>query len=361
MSEQPKSVLELELADLLQMDGKLLLAIREELGLTPREMAEKLQCHHSTLNRYENDKLEVSLQTVRLVAKVLEEARESQRPVMLALNRVNRAPVPPRPAPPPSVTPPPAAPLPTASTPGWVSYVPAEPQAVPMPAVFLRLPTEWPPSSGNSPGTGSAAPSGSGTGVPSVPAVSPSSPPECESAREDVSAPPAKDTAKSVLHPGAADPHWGARVERLALAGFAALVLLPDAHPLVEPALAGRCDQEALHEAPRPEDSLRIAAWLAIRHGSPEAWLGGAIAEITPPLLPVYLPEKPFPFQKAAPCDPTRGELEFNNSCWWELNPKLPCPDLGFRHENRCLVPVPDQKPKKPPYANGPEGVSTAR
>ena len=71
-----KSAFELSVSELLELKGSLLAAIREELGFSPQEMAARLDCDRSTLNRYENDKIQsIPASLVLAVKKLLDEER----------------------------------------------------------------------------------------------------------------------------------------------------------------------------------------------------------------------------------------------------------------------------------------------
>jgi DNA-binding XRE family transcriptional regulator len=53
----------------------------------------------------------------------------------------------------------------------------------------------------------------------------------------------------------------------------------------------------------------------------------------------IPMPEKPYSWQKVAPCD--ASEVVKGGGCWSELKANPPCPDYAVESEGKCFVPAP--------------------
>lgn len=61
----------------------------------------------------------------------------------------------------------------------------------------------------------------------------------------------------------------------------------------------------------------------------------------------IPMPEKPYSWQKLAPCDTRSGEAEKIGACWMPTEAPIPCPNYLVEDAGKCLLPVP--APPKPP------------
>ena len=59
----------------------------------------------------------------------------------------------------------------------------------------------------------------------------------------------------------------------------------------------------------------------------------------------IKMPDKPYEWQKLAPCAP--GETEKLGACWFKGAAAPPCPDVAVEDAGGCYVPIPT-KPKRP-------------
>jgi len=60
------------------------------------------------------------------------------------------------------------------------------------------------------------------------------------------------------------------------------------------------------------------------------------------------MPKEPYSWQKRAPCDKDRGELEKIDGCWMLLATPPPCSRAAVKDGNTCLVPIPAPPPRPP-------------
>ena len=300
---EPKSVLDLDWTELIRMDGSLMVAVREELGLTPEEMAVKLHCHASTLNRYENERIKISVQVVQRVSELLDEARAARGLPLLQASRPAFA------DPQQSVVPsPPTGREVVVSLPpgyrGLMQMQPVHELPYEMPPVFVGIRDELPSPPRGQGGPVAAVPGGS-TPLAGAPA-------------------PSKPTSALAL---SQSPRWSQRVERWGR--VACLIMLSN--------LTGGFPPDQALLAARSQVEL-------VQGQTPLLWSG--VAKGSDPTVGKQL--APFKGQKQAPCAPESGEFEADKRCWWQLNPNVPCPPgVPVKYEGRCLVPVPET-PHKP-------------
>lgn len=65
----------------------------------------------------------------------------------------------------------------------------------------------------------------------------------------------------------------------------------------------------------------------------------------TQPKRSIKMPNKPYAWQKVAPCD--QGEVEKVGGCWAEMKNPAPCPRVAVEENGKCYVPIPAE-PTKP-------------
>jgi len=348
---QPKSVFELDPAELLHLNGELLAAIREELGLTPEEMAQRLQCHPSTLNRYENDKMKFPLHLAQRVLEVLDEERarrsgENRRflPALVV------------------VAPPPPPPEVVGATIRVGPLAPGVPGGTQVPASFVKLealvelevaastelPFGMPPlyvgvpagmaSSGKG-GGGSSTPASSGT-VGSTPASSSAAAPAGGSGGGAASS--------GVTKQGGAGMFSAPARFATLMGGVAAILLLGSCLARVAP-LRGQPMELTSEACFSTEPGGERAPGQDLAEGDGE----GAQGEEAAPKRRL-MPKKPYAWQKRAPCDGATGETEKVGGCWMKTEVRAPCASVAVEDEDGvCFVPIPAKPPR--PNSTSPE------
>jgi DNA-binding XRE family transcriptional regulator len=81
-------------------------------------------------------------------------------------------------------------------------------------------------------------------------------------------------------------------------------------------------------------------------HDPDEHHTGNETTEMgTRPKASIQMPDKPYEWQKLAPCSP--GETEKLGGCWFKGAAGPPCPDVAVEDAGACYVPIP-AKPKRP-------------
>jgi transcriptional regulator with XRE-family HTH domain len=290
----PKSVLELGWKELLGMDGQLLVRVREELGLSPREMAERLACHHSTLNRYENEKVRIPVSVVQSVQALLE-AERARRGLALSTE--------------PAAT---TTPSSQAAGPGWRIHLKQGP--LPPGTELLELVPAGRPDAKLTRIFAAVEPP---RGGPEGPEGSPESP-------SPSGAPSARGQTSRA-----------ARAAMVVGMAVASVVLVS----CVVRAVSG--PERAKHELePTPvSEEAPVDA-----DSGPEQDMGSK----PPADVSIPLPTKAYSWQKSAPCDLAKAEFEKVQGCWVRMPMKPPCPHYTVEDEGTCLLPVPGKKGKRP-------------
>lgn len=281
-----KSAFELSLEELLGMKGRLLTAIRKELGLEPKEMADRLHVHPSTLNRYENGRITIPVALISDVKALLDEERRARNIQLVPANEQ-------RPASAMTVT----VDLARGPLPAGTKLVELVAPNAPESVTRMFAAVQGSEDGGARSGEGKSV-----VGVPSAATVGPRK----RSGSEGTVA------------------RWG-----LAMAALSLLFVVPTGCMLARAGAGAKIERADGHCSEE------------LSQGKvPSLWQGNG----EKPRNPSETQQKSlkhYQGQKAAPCDASQGELEADKKCWWVLDPTRACPAGAVKDDGRCLVPVP--------------------